>query len=98
MRVFTDQGPLRHTHVALRRGFTNALNWLNQADCPTHQSQAGRGKRLREPVSAFIVEDPIMNRRKFIAAGTAFTALASKPRAFAEWEPSQPLTRIRSSK
>src|SRR5471032_1245258 len=30
-----------------------------------------------------------MNRRKFIAASTAFTALAALPRAFAEWEPSQ---------
>src|SRR5471032_2423555 len=30
-----------------------------------------------------------MNRRKFIAASTAFTAFATLPRAFAEWEPSQ---------
>ncbi len=30
-----------------------------------------------------------MNRRTFLAAGTATAALASAPRAFAEWQPSQ---------
>lgn len=30
-----------------------------------------------------------MNRRKFLASGSALAALATVPRAFAEWEPSQ---------